>query len=303
MGMIGKSQSTQSERIKAWIARHYVASIVIASIASLFIGVAVGGLGAAGDATRLRANIAEMRDEAARINQSSEDEIASLDDTVLDLNEEKSELSVANEELSLELVKLNAKRPMPDVVGTAVGSLERLANDFGWSVKTTHRFSTARAGSILSQTPEPGTMMRFEAPILVVVAKSPPRVPDLVGEQRGKALSALGQHDWKVTEIEQTSNRPPGTVLAVSPTRGQRLMPGSAVTLTVAVKAPPPSPPPTTDSGGSCTPGYSPCLPPASDYDCAGGSGDGPKYTGYVTVTGSDPYGLDSDSDGGGCES
>ncbi|MFN2524786.1 MAG: thermonuclease family protein [Actinomycetota bacterium] len=52
----------------------------------------------------------------------------------------------------------------------------------------------------------------------------------------------------------------------------------------------------------SCTPGYDPCLPPASDYDCAGGSGDGPEYTGRVRVTGDDPYGLDSDGDGYGCE-
>lgn len=52
----------------------------------------------------------------------------------------------------------------------------------------------------------------------------------------------------------------------------------------------------------NCTPGYSPCLPPASDYDCRGGSGNGPRYTGYVRVTGSDPYGLDADNDGAGCE-
>ena len=52
----------------------------------------------------------------------------------------------------------------------------------------------------------------------------------------------------------------------------------------------------------NCTPGYKPCLPRASDYDCKGGSGDGPKYTGRVRVTGSDPYGLDSDNDGIGCE-
>jgi hypothetical protein len=53
----------------------------------------------------------------------------------------------------------------------------------------------------------------------------------------------------------------------------------------------------------SCTDGYDPCLPPAADYDCENGTGDGPAYTGYVTVTGSDPYGLDSDGDGAGCES
>ena len=52
----------------------------------------------------------------------------------------------------------------------------------------------------------------------------------------------------------------------------------------------------------NCTPGYSPCLPPASDYDCRGGSGNGPKYTGPVRVTGSDPYHLDRNRDGKGCE-
>lgn len=54
--------------------------------------------------------------------------------------------------------------------------------------------------------------------------------------------------------------------------------------------------------GKHCTRGYIPCLHPASDYDCAGGSGNGPRYTGQVRVTGSDPYGLDSDNDGLGCE-
>lgn len=51
-----------------------------------------------------------------------------------------------------------------------------------------------------------------------------------------------------------------------------------------------------------CTPGYEPCLPPADDYDCAGGSGNGPAYTGRVSVFGSDPYDLDADGDGVGCE-
>jgi uncharacterized membrane protein len=57
------------------------------------------------------------------------------------------------------------------------------------------------------------------------------------------------------------------------------------------------------NKGKHCTKGYKPCLHPASDYDCAGGSGNGPKYvSGTVKVTGSDPYGLDADNDGTGCE-
>jgi resuscitation-promoting factor RpfB len=53
----------------------------------------------------------------------------------------------------------------------------------------------------------------------------------------------------------------------------------------------------------ACTPGYDPCIPPGPDVDCAGGSGDGPRYVeGPVRVTGDDVYGLDRDGDGIGCK-
>jgi hypothetical protein len=53
----------------------------------------------------------------------------------------------------------------------------------------------------------------------------------------------------------------------------------------------------------NCDPSYSGCLDPnAADYDCEGGSGNGPKYTGPVEVRGDDHYDLDADNDGFGCE-
>ena len=57
-----------------------------------------------------------------------------------------------------------------------------------------------------------------------------------------------------------------------------------------------PTPAPSRD----CDPNYTgACLKPDSpDYDCAGGSGDGPDYTGAVQSVGSDPYDLDRDGDG-----
>lgn len=52
-----------------------------------------------------------------------------------------------------------------------------------------------------------------------------------------------------------------------------------------------------------CHPSYSGCLKMnAGDYDCASGSGNGPNYTGKVEVYGSDPFDLDRDNDGWGCE-
>jgi hypothetical protein len=53
-----------------------------------------------------------------------------------------------------------------------------------------------------------------------------------------------------------------------------------------------------------CHPSYTgACLDRyASDYDCIGGSGNGPKYTGLVRVVGPDVFRLDADHDGWGCE-
>ena len=65
---------------------------------------------------------------------------------------------------------------------------------------------------------------------------------------------------------------------------------------------PPPAPPAPSPAPRDCQ-GYSPCIPPGPDVDCAGGSGNGPRYVnGPVSVNGSDPYGLDSDGDRVGCE-
>jgi hypothetical protein len=64
--------------------------------------------------------------------------------------------------------------------------------------------------------------------------------------------------------------------------------------------APKPAPAPST-----CDPNYAgQCLKDGiGDYDCSSGSGNGPNYVyGTVRVVGSDPFGLDRDDDGLGCE-
>jgi hypothetical protein len=77
----------------------------------------------------------------------------------------------------------------------------------------------------------------------------------------------------------------------------RRVTTHSAVTTvpTVATTTAPPPPSP-------CTPGYTPCLAPAADYDCLGGAGDGPAFTGPVSVLGPDVYDLDRDGDHAACE-
>lgn len=65
---------------------------------------------------------------------------------------------------------------------------------------------------------------------------------------------------------------------------------------------PPQAPPPVVQN---CHPSYPDvCLATnAGDYDCAGGSGNGPNYVrGPIRVLPPDPFGLDRDGDGIGCE-
>jgi micrococcal nuclease len=57
-----------------------------------------------------------------------------------------------------------------------------------------------------------------------------------------------------------------------------------------------PSPP---SAAGTCHPSYTPCLPIADDLDCADVRALG---VAPVRVAGSDPYRLDGDGDGLGCE-
>ncbi len=76
---------------------------------------------------------------------------------------------------------------------------------------------------------------------------------------------------------------------------------GPATTAGGGSPPPPPSPPPTvtdTNGSGACQPGYSPCLPIVGDLDCA----DIADELKPIRVTGDDPYNLDGNDDGWGCE-
>ena len=69
------------------------------------------------------------------------------------------------------------------------------------------------------------------------------------------------------------------------------------------MESPPPRLPPPPQA--QCDPSYPDvCIPiGAADYDCVGGSGDGPSYiAGPIRVLPPDPHGLDRDRDGWGCE-
>lgn len=135
-------------------------------------------------------------------------------------------------------------------------------------------------------------------------------VPRLVGMKLASARQRLASHGLKLrVRYRPTARFAAGTVISQSRRIGAGVARSSAITLVIAKALPPPPttqpPPPPTTPSRSCHPSYEgACLDPtASDYDCAGGSGNGPRYVqGPVKVRPPDPFDLDADNDGLGCE-
>jgi hypothetical protein len=289
----------RAAQAKDWTKAHPFVAATLAGFLGLLVGV---GSGASGKSD-LEARLASAKSQARATSSSSAKEIDRLESSTASLQSDLEDAREENKSLHAQVKRLNAKRELPKLVGLSNDYASRLEDKYGWTLQMDVRYSADEPGTVLSQSPAPGTMMSYGASFTITVAKEIPKVAAVVGESKSAAVRSLEGSGYQVVVVEQVSTKKPGTVLAMSPGAGSRLIPGEMITLTIAKKAPPAPPvPDVSTSGGGCTPGYDPCLEPASDYDCLGGTGDGPEYTGYVTVTGSDPYGLDADNDGVGCE-
>ena len=132
-------------------------------------------------------------------------------------------------------------------------------------------------------------------------------VPRLVGLPSQRARAALARTGLQSRiASETTSGAPAGTVLSQSVAAGTGVRRATVVTLVIAKAppTPPPAPSPTAAPRG-CDPSYpDDCLRTGiGDYDCAAGSGNGPNYVnGPIRVRPPDPFDLDRDGDGIGCE-
>ena len=184
----------------------------------------------------------------------------------------------------LSLVK--AKRKLR-AAGLEVGYIDR-------------RPSRKEKNTVLKQGVREGTELEPHSTVTLVVAAPLPQVPSVVGKSEASAIRRLRNTGFKIkktTQIRTTGKDE--VVLNQSPTAGTRAKPKSVVHIVISNVQRRPN----AGHSRNCTSGYSPCLPPASDYDCSGGTGDGPKYVdGPVRVSGPDPYDLDRDGNGVGCQ-
>jgi hypothetical protein len=167
-------------------------------------------------------------------------------------------------------------------------------------------------------TPAPTTSLSLATvtTTLATTSTAPPTtvaqvtVPRLVGLRLARAKDSLAERGLtaKVT-YKSTARYAAGTVISQSRKAGAGVLADTTVTLVVAKAPPPPTappaPPPTTPPRNCHSSYQGECLKVGiGDYDCAGGSGNGPNYVqGTVRVVGPDEFDLDRDGDGLGCES
>lgn len=126
-----------------------------------------------------------------------------------------------------------------------------------------------------------------------------------------RATSAAGTQTMLAYERAQfTHTSSPTPTFTNTPTASHTPTPSPPTITNTPRPTATPLPPPTSapsgggaSSGNNCHPSYSGCLDAnAKDYDCKGGSGDGPLYVeGPVQILGSDPFELDGNGDGIGC--
>jgi len=168
------------------------------------------------------------------------------------------------------------------------------------------------------------TWARIGSPIVAVLLligafapesdDAPAEVEVAVQADEDAAPSTTGEViEPTTTSIATSTTAPPTTTTSAPPTTTTAPPPPPPSPTTTAPPPPPPPPPPTTvafvapapvaPAASGCHPSYDPCVPVASDVDCAGGSGNGPAYaSGPIRVTGHDAYDLDRDGDGVACE-
>ena len=128
---------------------------------------------------------------------------------------------------------------LPDVVGEDVRRAESILHEIGLAVRTEVRTGAYPEGTVYAMHPRADTELPKGSMITLSVSAGVPAatvtVPDVVGMQRGEALTALWLAQLSVDEvIEEASDAEEGVVIRQNYQSGTVVMAGTRITLTVS---------------------------------------------------------------------
>lgn len=129
---------------------------------------------------------------------------------------------------------------VPSVVGLPVDEAERLVKEAGFvAARQTEFHPEYPEGTVIGQTPEPGSSAPVGSSMTLVVTSQQPSVvtvPSVIGQPEPAAQTQLGGAGFEVSVVtapELNTAYHPGAVVAQAPAPGAQKPPGSTVTITV----------------------------------------------------------------------
>jgi eukaryotic-like serine/threonine-protein kinase len=129
---------------------------------------------------------------------------------------------------------------VPDVVGLDDQAALAALSNAGLSGMEVQRDSTEPAGTVLNQSPAAGKQVARGSQVTIFASTGAITVPDVVGQTRKAAVTALKKAGFVVAVTEQATTDPTevGVVLSEFPPAGSRGQRGDTVTISVGVSSP-----------------------------------------------------------------
>ena len=127
---------------------------------------------------------------------------------------------------------------VPNVVGSSQAVATQRLSDAGLEAQVqTASSSTVAEGNVISQAPAAGESVSKGSRVTITVAKTPPKVPGVVGMLKADAENALVSAGFTVTVINQASPDPTkvGRVISQDPPAQSEAPAGSAVKIYVGI--------------------------------------------------------------------
>ena len=132
------------------------------------------------------------------------------------------------------------KVEVPDVVGLDDQQALSILSDSELGGNVVERDDDAPAGQVVGQSPGPGRMVKAGSQVTIFVSSGAISVPDVVGQARKQAVTALKQAGFTPSVTEEPTADPAadGVVINQFPPSGSRAQRGDLVTITVGVLTP-----------------------------------------------------------------
>jgi eukaryotic-like serine/threonine-protein kinase len=130
-----------------------------------------------------------------------------------------------------------ASLTVPDVRGSSQADATSLLLSAGLKVAVAKVFSTQPAGTVISESPAPGSSVPSSSTVTLSVSKGPAPVvvPNVLGAAEGDATGSLISIGLVPVSVSAsgTAGETTGTVIAEDPPGGTSVAPGSRVTITI----------------------------------------------------------------------